>query len=177
MRLFIAIPFSDEFSGRMKQLQKALPEAKAKTNNHFHLTLQFLGEAGYEDLKKIKEALKEIHFKSFTLKLKKLGVFKNNKGHIKVVWAGFNFPDELKDLQKNIEDKMRKAGFVLDKPFSPHVTLVRIKFADDKKYEKELNEIKPEPLSEKVDKFVLYKSELRPDGPEYEEILTVNAKK
>jgi 2'-5' RNA ligase len=175
MRLFIAIPFSDEFHKRMKKLQMALPEAKTKANNHFHLTLQFLGEADLDDLKNIKQALKEVQFNPFTLELKKLGVFKNNRGHIKVVWAGFNFPDELKELQKNIEDKMRKAGFKPDKPFSPHVTLVRMKFADDEKYEKELNEIKLEPLSEKIDKLVLYKSELKPDGPKYDEILTVNA--
>lgn len=177
MRLFIAIPFSDKFCAGMKKLQSALPEGKAKNNNHFHLTLQFLGEADSNDLEKIKGALEDVRFNPFTLELKKLGVFKNNRGHIKVVWAGFNFPDELKELQKNIEGKMRELGFNPDKPFSPHVTLVRIKFADDKKYESEMHKIELEPLSEKVDKFVLYKSELKPDGPKYEEILTVNAKK
>lgn len=175
MRLFIAIPFSEKFVSYMRELQKGLPEAKMRHNGHFHITLQFLGNIQPEKLDEIKGQLKKIQFKPIRVKLEELGVFKNFKGYIRVVWAGLSFPDELKDLQKNVEKNMKEIGFELDKPFSPHVTLARVKFANDKEFEEKLKEISVDPLEETFDRIILYRSHLTEKGPQYEELLTIPA--
>lgn len=175
MRLFIAIPFSEKFNAEMMLLQKKLPKAKARNNKHFHITLQFFGDASLDQLNEIKGRLETIKFKPFKVKLNELGVFKNKKGYIKIAWAGFDFPEELKKLQKDIEGEMRDIGFKPDKPFKCHTTLARVKFADDEKFEQDLKKIQINSLEEKVDKFVLYESRLTPEGPLYEELLTVSA--
>jgi 2'-5' RNA ligase len=173
MRLFVAIPFSEKFDKYLKELQGKLPEAKMRLNGHFHITLQFLGDVQPEKVDEIKEQLTKIIFKPFKVKLENLGVFKNKKGYIRVAWVGISFPEELKELQKQVEENLREVGFELDKPFSPHLTLARIKFTDDKKFEEELKKISVENFEETVEKIVLYQSHLSREGAEYKELLTI----
>jgi 2'-5' RNA ligase len=175
MRLFVALRLPENVIQYLKTLQQNLPEAKMTLNKHFHLTLQFIGQVQPEELEPIKEKLSLVKFTKITLKLDKIGVYKNKKGYIKVVWAGLTFPPELKVLQETISDKLGELDYELDKPFSPHLTLARIKYADDKKFEKELEAIKISPMEFTLDTLVLYQSHLSKEGSRYDELLTIQA--
>lgn len=142
-------------------------------NKHFHLTLQFIGQVQPEELEPIKEKLSSVKFTKIALKLEKIGVYKNKKGYIKVVWAGLTFPPELKVLQETLS--LGELNYELDKPFAPHLTLARIKYADDKKFEKELEIIKISPMEFTLDTLILYQSHLSKEGSKYEELLTIQA--
>jgi len=175
MRLFIALPFSEKINNYLEGLLTRLPEAKMALNHHFHVTLEFLGEASVEQAQKIMEELREISFPKIDLKLTEIGVFKNFNGFIKFVWVGVSFPEELKDLQKQVEASMRNLGFKPDKPFTPHLTLARIKFTDDELFENELKKIKIQNLEETIDRIILFESILSQQGASYNELLTVKA--
>jgi 2'-5' RNA ligase len=175
MRLFIALPFSDNVKNYLEGLQSGLPEAKMNLNHHFHITLQFLGEASVEQAQVIMNELKKISFKKFSVKFGEIGFFKNRRGFIQLVYVDILMPEELKKLQIQVENLMKTLGFYPDKPFKPHITLTRIKFADDKIFEQELKKIKTENLLETIDKMVLFESVLSPEGASYNELLTINS--
>lgn len=175
MRLFIAMPFSDKAKNYLEGLQSKLPEAKMSLNHHFHITLQFLGEASLAQAQVIMNELKKISFKKFSVKFRDIGVFKNKRGFVQIVYADLSVPDELKNLQFKVEDIMKSLGFYPDKQFKPHITLARVKFADDKIFEQELRKIKTENFEETLDKIVLFESVLSTEGSVYNELLTINA--
>ena len=99
MRLFVALKLPKQVGDYLGTLQKSLPEGKIKLNKHFHLTLQFLGHTDPEKLEDIKNVLKNISFEKIPIKLGKIGVFKNKKGFIKVVWVDLEAPETLNELQ------------------------------------------------------------------------------
>ncbi|MFC1810967.1 RNA 2',3'-cyclic phosphodiesterase [Patescibacteria group bacterium] len=160
MRLFVALKLPKQISDYLESLQKSLPEGKMKLNKHFHLTLQFLGHTDSEKLDDIKNALKKISFEKIPIKLGKIGVFKDKKGFIKVVWASLEASETLNELQKEVQKSLKSLGFEPDKPFSPHLTLARIKYIDDEKFEQELKNIKIEPLEAKLTELILYQNHL-----------------
>ena len=119
--------------------------------------------------------LKKISFKKFSVKFGDIGVFKNRRGFIQVVYTDITMPEELKKLQIQVENLMKTLGFYPDKPFKPHITLARVKFAEDKNFELELKKIKTENPGEIIDEMVLFESVLSPEGASYNELLTINA--
>ena len=175
MRLFIALPFSDNAKNYLEGLQSKLPEAKMNINHHFHITLQFLGEASIAQAQVIMNELKKISFKKFFVDFGKIGFFKNKRGFIQLVYVDIIMPEDLKKLQIQVENLMKTLGFYPDKPFKPHITLTRIKFADDKTFEDQLNKIQTQNILETIDKMVLFESVLSPEGASYNELLTINA--
>lgn len=175
MRLFIAMPFSENVTKYMESLQSQLPKAKLTLNHHFHITLQFLGEASAGQAQVIMEELKKIKFKKFLINVGKIDAFRNRIGLIRLVYADLSMPEELRKLQIEVEETMKSLGFYPDKPFKPHITLARVKFADDKALEEGIKKMQIQNIVGMLDKVVLFESILSPLGPTYNELLTVNA--
>jgi len=175
MRLFIAIPFSENANSYLEGFLSQLPKANMTLNHDFHITLQFLGEASVSQAQVIMKELKKIKFKKFLINIGKVDVFKNNIGSIRLVYADLSVPEELKKLQIQVEELMGNLGFYLDKPFKPHITLARIKFANDKVFEDGLKKIKTQNTVEVLDKVVLFESILTPEGHKYNELITVQS--
>jgi len=171
MRLFIAIDFNglkEYFDELNNKIDDSL--ARMKKTNDFHLTLKFLGEISDDKIKLIKDRLSKINFDKFTLVLDKIGVFPN-ENHINVIWVGVKPDIKLKDLQTKIEESLKEFNFKKEFEFHPHITLARVKFINDKdKFVSNLNEIKVGNKRLVVENFRLVKSELRPNGPVYEDI-------
>jgi len=171
MRLFIAIDFNElkeYLSGLQSKIDKSL--AKLKEVTTFHLTFKFLGEVPEDKVELIKEKLKEIQFKPFSLTLDKIGVFPS-ESYIKVIWIGVTPHDQVIKLQKNIENSLKEFNFKKDNKFHPHLTLARVKFVKDKdRFVKNLKEIKIEEKNIEVTDFRLVKSTLKPEGPIYEDL-------
>ena len=171
MRLFIAIDFN-ELREELSKAQSRIDSSLAKLNpvSAFHLTMQFLGEVDDSKVELIKAKLKEIKFKPFSLALDKVGVFPS-ESYVRVIWAGVKPHDEVKELQKNVEEALKEFNFKKDFDFHPHITLARVRFVSDKaKFAKNINEIKLENKELDINDFRLVKSTLMRNGPEYEDV-------
>jgi 2'-5' RNA ligase len=88
-----------------------------------HLTLAFLGEVAGERQADIEHAAAETRGTAFELAFDRVGSFRGAR----VAWAGMaQMPAALAQVQSRLAANLRAAGFTLeDRPFTPHVTLVR----------------------------------------------------
>lgn len=161
MRLFIATEFKSE---ELLRLRNEFDIKGIKVVNHFHLTWKFLGDVDEKDVQSITKKLGQIKATKFRVNPTKLGSFPS-LWDLQVIWAGVDGKG-LIELKEKIE-KALQGMFQKDKRFSAHITLGRVKFVEDKKMiqEKLKQEINNEEFE--VDKFMLIKSELTPEGPVY----------
>ncbi|MAG50532.1 RNA 2',3'-cyclic phosphodiesterase [archaeon] len=171
MRVFIAIELPKEVRDYLYVVQKKIggKEAKIKwvSKKNIHLTLKFLGEITEERLDKLKEILKNIKFKSFKIKLSKIGVFPN-ENQIRVVWVGLKPEEKILELQRKIDESLLEL-FPTDQKFISHLTLGRVKLIKQKnEFIEKLNNFNVEEMSFEINEFKLIKSKLTKDGPSYE---------
>lgn len=182
MRSFIAVDLAnEEVKDKLVAIQRKIKDLHAgkiklvKPEN-FHLTLKFLGEIEDTEVEEVEEMLKEFgdYFQQ-EITVSKLGVFPHY-GYMKVIWAGLQENETLKQIKSKLEDKSAELGFDRDKKdFHPHLTIGRVKniWAKDKL----VNTLKDFADKEfgklKLDKLKLKKSTLTSDGPVYETISEV----
>ena len=96
-----------------------------------HLTLAFLGEVEEDRIEPIKTALDQaLQARApFELKVHGTGTFGHSR-HPRVIWAGIEPCPALLEAQQKIIDALRTENSAFDeKPFSPHLTLGRVKSA------------------------------------------------
>ena len=179
MRVFIAIEISkDEILKKIQTFQKDVKiDAKPIRINQIHFTLQFLGEIDEAKCEQVKDMLNEISFTEFKISLKNVGVFPNLKNP-RVIWIGIekDGAEKLTALTNEIGMKLTTLGFENDKKFKPHLTVFRVKkrVGDISSIMKDFETI--EFGDETVSRIKLKKSVLSPKGPEYSDLLEVNAK-
>lgn len=170
MRLFIAIDF-DEFREYFISLQDKIPkDSKLSLTKTYHLTLKFLGDVEDNNIDKIKENLKKIAFKPYSVDLDKIGFFPS-ENYMRVIWIGIDPKKETIELQDQIERSLKEFKFKKDFEFHPHITLARVKFVKDKiNFIETLKKIGIVKKPVKVNNFKLIKSTLTPNGPVYEDL-------
>ena len=179
MRTFVAAEINnEEVLNEIKKVQSKLNiNAKPVSLKNIHFTLLFLGDISEEMSKKVQNALDTIEFSSFEVLFSGLGAFPKPK-FPRVIWIGTNESggDQLKNLARNIEEKLSPLGFRSDKPFKPHITIFRIKnWIGD--ISDELARINSSSLGiQKILEIKLKKSELTPNGPVYSDLQVVKAK-
>ena len=181
MRTFVAV---DALSTAIVNLQNEIlstsgwnrRDIKPVEAHNFHFTLIFLGETNDHDIGRIKEKLAELRFDPFTLMYQRVGGFPSSSA-ARVVWAGIDQEgaQKLTALANEVVLKMSEVGFRPDKPFSPHMTFLRVKGRSVR-----MNEIAAKYKdrtfgSDLVDRVHLKKSSLTPSGPIYSNIYTVHA--
>jgi 2'-5' RNA ligase len=114
--------------------------------------------------------------RAFRLELDGLGAFPPH-GPVRVVWAGCGAGAEaLGDLASAVEEAFAAEGFPPEaRPFSPHLTLARVKDpVAGRKLARALASVPAEPFgSVAVSSLVLFRSELTPRGAEHAELLRV----
>ena len=174
-RTFIAIdiPLNDTVNKLLNKFRYELRDERIKwvEPQQYHITLQFLGNIEDSYINTVILSLDKIsgNISGFSLKLKEFGVFKNLKNP-RVLWIGFAPCKELEILKYAIDDEMIKLGFEKsDKPFSPHLTISRIKQLKDKQILKEwIDEYRETEFQEiEVKEIIFYESILKSNGPEY----------
>jgi len=99
-----------------------------------HLTLKFLGNVLEERLDSIVTAMERAteNVAYFSLRIQDVGAFLGafpNMGSPRVVWAGVQGEVEpLLQLQARLEETLADQGFLPEtRPFSPHLTLARVR--------------------------------------------------
>ncbi len=169
MRLFIAFDVPEEVRKHILELQKQLTGAKLTLAKNFHLTLKFLGEITPAQAEDIKKKLASVKFKPFTAKLDGTGTFPSEQ-MIRVVWAEITPHDIISELQKQIDEALQ-GMFPKEKQFTPHLTIARVKTAENKEqFAEQVKNLKVEPISFEVKEFKLIESKLSQKGPEYKTI-------
>ena len=179
MRVFIAIEISNkEILEKIQTFQKNVKiNAKPTRVDQIHFTLQFLGEIDDAKCQQVKDLLNEISFTQFQVLLKNVGGFPNLKNP-RVIWIGIEKDGERKltDLANGIGTKLTTIGFEKDKKFKPHLTVFRVKKRIDNVSSIMRDFEAMEFGIETISKIKLKKSVLSPKGPEYSDLLEVNAK-
>ena len=138
--------FKQNISGRVKFVEK----------ENLHLTLKFLGEVNPNN---VIERLKAVKHRTFTMRLKGVGFFPNER-FIRVIWVGVDLGrDKVKRLYDDISAVLGDG-----EEFVPHVTLARVK-GRVKVLNRDFTSSEFE-----VKGFSLFKSTLTPKGPVYEKI-------
>jgi len=179
MRVFIAVEISkDEILKKIQAFQKDLKiDAKPTRINQIHFTLKFLGEIDETKCEQVKDLLNEISFSEFKISLKNVGGFPNFKNP-RVIWIAMekDGADKLTILTNEIGMKLTTLGFEKDKKFKPHLTVFRVKkrIGDISSVMKDFEAV--EFGDETITKIKLKKSVLSPKGPEYSDLLEVNAR-
>lgn len=174
MRLFfgVGLPMGvrKEVWNFCSTIKEKLPKMKWVEEENLHITLRFLGEVEKEKLSTLVQLSDELSraVKAFPVMLGSLGAFPNPK-RARVFWCGLSEGGEgCTRLFNGLEARLQDFGFAPeDKVFHPHITLSRLNPPSTLAIE---NLSPPPVLSFTCDRFTLYESVLRPQGPLYKTI-------
>ncbi len=181
IRAFVAIELSEEAIEALDRLQSKLKEqappdaVRWVRPRSIHLTLQFLGDVDPGRVEAIAQALRQVSLgrAPFSFEMRDLGVFPNAR-QPRVVWVGIVEPSgALAALQKEVSRALESLGFEPEqRAFTPHLTLGRASRQAHRRALAELGELvtrfKAGSLCRVfVDRFVLMRSDLKPDGAVY----------
>ncbi len=135
---------------------------------NIHLTLKFLGAVDESKIDEITGALQKTAARSapFTLSTDALSGFPNIRNP-RVLWLGIKESTRLMELREGIDSSLADIGFGRDtRPFRPHLTLSRVRGAEDSRALGTLA-IKVEHdifIKFRVGSFILFRSNLTPGG-------------
>jgi len=173
----IKIPFNNEMEAFWSAIKRSGARIKLVEPYNTHITLKFLGNTAESLIPNIEEIIKNAvkDLQPFEIELKGSGAFPSPT-RPRVVWIGVREgADILKKIADTIDREVSKLGFEKERRhFVPHLTVGRVKgsigalprvLADwaNKDFGKVL-----------VDRVFLMKSILRPEGPEYHDVVSVN---
>ncbi len=177
IRSFLAFELPPEIREQIGAVSReleglSLPVRWVKLEN-IHLTVVFLGSVSEDTIDEIKEKVASVvkGFSSIETRIKGMGAFPNWR-RPRVIWIGLNGDIEgLSTLRHGLQGELKVFGVKQEKrPFRPHLTLGRFKGlpkGDEglKWILERYGDITSELHS--LHELVLFKSDLRPDGPVY----------
>jgi RNA 2',3'-cyclic 3'-phosphodiesterase len=172
MRLFIGLDLPEDVVRNLEDLLARLrPTARIRWSppENLHITTKFVGEWPAERLDEMKQMLASVPVRPpFAVRLQDTGFFPNERAP-RVFWCGIGAP-ELKSLAADTDDATAQLGVEREnRPFSPHLTLARIKEPLDLKPLREVLSHLPSRDfgSFQVRSFFLYRSQMRGGGSVY----------
>ena len=184
-RTFIAIELNDDaraaLQRRIARLGRSLPTVRWVDPASLHLTLAFLGELDDAQLADATSAARDAASASspFTLSLGELGTFGPRRAP-RVIWTSISGDtNAVLALQQRLVGALTSRGFPREeRPFSPHLTLARLKqpLSPDAFSQLEALQRAPIPPAERatfpVDHIAVMKSEPLPSGARYTRLAT-----
>ena len=180
IRAFIAINLSADVLERIEQValdlkkrMNSVPIRWVPTEN-IHLTLKFLGNVSTANLELLKDILGNVasNHHECDISVGGIGVFPKPHNP-RVIWVGMEVPQELFNLQREIEIETARLGYSREhRPFSPHLTFGRVSrnasTEDVQIIAKSLENYKVGFLgATRVRTVYLFRSDLKPEGAEY----------
>ena len=180
VRVFIALAIPDEVRAALGDAQARLRPAGADVKwvrpEAIHATLRFIGDTNEERVPALGEAIAAAAagIAPFSLEARGTGFFPN-ESRPRVVWAGLagDLPALLR-LQARVEAEVVRIGYPADdRPFAAHLTLGRVRSG---KRAGALVRAARDPAGTSlgavpVDRVILYRSELRPQGAVYTRLI------
>lgn len=172
-RLFIALELPDAVKDQLVDLRGPIPGAAWVGRSAFHLTLRFVGDGIAEsEMITLRDGLSAVDGAPFTLSLRGAGRFPpGDRRPPRVLWVGISAPPALLTLQAAVERAVVGAGFPPeDRPFSPHLTLARLKNPESgaavAAFIQQQAAFRSDPIA--IDAFHLIASTLTPTGARYQ---------
>jgi 2'-5' RNA ligase len=180
LRVFIALELPKlvqvELQNQIDVLSKPIPPRAVHWVKpaSTHLTLKFLGDVPRKQLPQIEAALREAvkGYPAFRLTAKGLGCFPR-PNRPRVVWIGIHTEQKyLYQLRDRVEAAVAPLGYPTeDRPFSPHLTLGRVKTGDGRIMEQIGSLVQATPVGEiaawQCEAVSLMQSTLTPGGAIY----------
>jgi len=179
VRLFLAIPVREEILrslergvGRLRESRAAVRWVKPVA---IHQTVKFLGEAESDRIKALVTSMTAVcdDFAPFPITITGMGAFPGLRSP-RVIWAGVRETSGiLEKLWIMTEETAENLGWTREKRgFSPHITLGRVKGSlNIARLSEAIRSLENEHWGEQeVRDLVLYRSHLKPEGPEYEKV-------
>jgi 2'-5' RNA ligase len=150
---------------------------------NLHLTLKFLGDVSSANLQFLTQMLSREAGQSpgFSMQVGGLGAFPS-VGRARVIWIGIRAPEALFALRRNLNSAAARLGYPPeDRPFSPHLTIGRVKQAasptDLQRLRAALEAASIGPLGKvEVSAVHLIKSDLKPTGSVYTRLFSAPLK-
>ncbi|MCE5213945.1 MAG: RNA 2',3'-cyclic phosphodiesterase [Methanobacterium sp.] len=174
MRAFLAVDLDESLRDKVLEVQENLKSANARVKyvekENLHFTCKFFGEISTNKANKLIKIITEkiINHNQFMINIKGTGVFPH-LGYIRVIWLGLEQSEEFSQLLRDLDGEFIKLGFKKERSYIPHLTIGRVKGAQNKEalvsLIKELEDF--EIGNMKVNRISLKKSELTPEGPIY----------
>lgn len=173
MRLFTGIDLPEDIAANLSGLLDRLrPEAHLKWTPPYnlHITTKFIGEWEESRLNELIAALKPIENRSpLQIQIEGIGWFPNPHSP-RILWTGVKSGPELAQLASDTDRALAKLGIPPEsKPYSPHLTLARIKdvvpLAPLRQAIAQLPSVDFGSFT--VDRFFLYQSKPGPSGSIY----------
>ncbi|MDY6915219.1 MAG: RNA 2',3'-cyclic phosphodiesterase [Candidatus Cloacimonadota bacterium] len=180
MRTFLALELPKEIKDYLSELTRELAEfctdeVKWVSRENLHITLQFIGKTHPEDIKEISAYAAQQFQKIEDLQMHSPNLQIIPARRPKIIWVSLQTENkELFKAAKRIGRRLEQLGYEIDRrPLKLHVTLGRVK---KRLPEKVVNftltkEIEFSKL--KVPGLTLYRSYLKPTGPEYEKLVEI----
>ena len=170
-RLFVGCALAEQVRAHLQSRvsTEALP-GKVVPPENWHLTFRFLGETVKDaHAKLIDELGRESLGASAEIAFGGYGAFPRIE-RATVLWLGVTQGvDALNDIASRVERAVRRAGFPAEqRPFNPHLTLSRLKPAQDVRTEVATPPAISLPML--VDRVVVFRSHQVPTGVRYEEL-------
>src|SRR5579872_2966035 len=183
VRAFLAVDLPDVVRERLAGVQRRLSGHRAALRivapESVHLTVRFLGQVPASRIADVARAASAVgSISPFVLEISSLGTFPPRGTIRRVVWAGLTRDagyESFQQLHGLVERTLEQHGFARqDRPFSPHLTLARVR--DDRpraelaSLAEELDRLIAETrlqLDVPVQELVLFRSDLSRVGPRY----------
>ncbi|MEK7482455.1 MAG: RNA 2',3'-cyclic phosphodiesterase [Patescibacteria group bacterium] len=183
-RLFMAINLPEniknELAENINEISDLFPEGMGREvatwvrKDNLHITLLFIGDTRDEDIPAVLELVNEVAKKHspFEIQLERICYGPDKKIPPRLIWLELAENKQLSAMTNELKERAGERGLLRkfeDRPFSPHITLARIK-------EWQWRKIEPEErpdidrdisLSFKVESIDLMESVLKRGGAEY----------
>lgn len=174
VRLFVAVEIPHTVIIELKRLQKDLFKENILVGVYpkpeaMHMTLKFLGSVDREQIPLIVTALRSVSWSSMHAQLTLLMLFGSIQ-YPKVIYVYVDCPG-LDTFVNKINQALSFWGPTEDRPFVPHLTIVRVKHLYDSDLLLQwLDQAYVNPLPFVIDRFGLKESVLTEQGPVYKSL-------
>ncbi len=178
-RAFISadISPSDSLIALLDQLRESRADLKVVRPTNLHFTLKFLGDTEEELVDVITDRMRESveGVQAFKVKFEGIGAFPS-MSNIRVIWVGIDDGRHLTGLAGRLDSSLEEIGLERDrKGFKPHLTVARARSSRGLDIVRELivANVATDFGGYSIDKILLKKSTLTPQGPRYSTISEV----
>jgi 2'-5' RNA ligase len=173
MRMFVAAyPSHESARAMLKAAEKlSLPPHRVLPREQVHLTLQFIGDVPANELDAVTESVERSAAGLPTISLTPAKLISlPDRGPARLIAAETDAPGTLMELQRRLAHRLASNSRDKDdRPYRPHLTLCRFRSpARGVTVDQPLNA-----PSFEVDRIVLMRSTLKPDGAHHHEVAAV----
>jgi 2'-5' RNA ligase len=138
-------------------------------SERLHLTLRFIGEVGDTAAHDVISSLRDpLPVSPFAMTFDRLGAFPP-KGPPRVLWIGVaGGRESVVRAEAAVSERLARLGMPReDRPYSPHMTLARVREPAGLRAATLFDGLVPRLGATRVDAITLFQSKLSPNGPAY----------